>query len=51
MNRLGGVIGTLKFVLKFGVYIMAIVKIIEFAIETLDAIEPKQETQKLKENE
>ena len=45
MNKINGIVNGLKFVLKFGVYIMAIITIIEFAIKTLDEI-PKKETEK-----
>jgi hypothetical protein len=51
MNKFKGIANGLKFVLKFGVYIMAIIKIVEFAIATLEDIEPKSEEPKKVENE
>lgn len=44
MKKLGGVIGGLKFILKYTVYVMAIIKIVQYAITTLDEVdgtEPK----------
>lgn len=51
MNKINGIVNGLKFVLKFGVYIMAIVKIIEFAIATLDEVNPEKQPVKTVENE
>lgn len=51
MNKVNGAINGLKFVLKFGVYIMAIVKIVEFAVATLEEIKPIKEAQNKVENE
>lgn len=42
MKRVSGIVNGLKFVLKYTVYIMAIIKIIEFAISTLDEIGEKE---------
>jgi hypothetical protein len=42
MNKVNGIVNGLKFVLKYGIYLMALVKIIEFAIETLTAIDTKE---------
>lgn len=39
MKKATGIINGLKFVLKYGVYVMAIIKIVEFAINTLDEID------------
>ncbi|MFV8343917.1 hypothetical protein [Flavobacterium sp. XS2P39] len=50
MNKVNGIVNGLKFVLKYGIYLMALVKIIEFAIETLTAIDGK-ETAKTQLNE
>jgi hypothetical protein len=41
MKKVSGIINGLKFVLKYTVYIMALIKIIEFAISTLDEIGEK----------
>ncbi|WP_189337132.1 hypothetical protein [Flavobacterium laiguense] len=38
MKKFTGIVGGLKTFLKYGVYIMAIIKIVEFAISTLDEI-------------
>lgn len=46
MKKVSGIVNGLKFVLKYAVYAMAIIKIVEFAINTLDGIdEPKKENQ------
>ncbi|MFV8344584.1 hypothetical protein [Flavobacterium sp. ZB4P13] len=42
MNKINGIVNGLKFVLKFGVYIMAIVKIVEFAVATLEELKPQK---------
>lgn len=42
MNKVNGIVNGLKFVLKYGIYLMAVVKIVEYAIETLTAIENKE---------
>lgn len=42
MQKLGGIVGGLKFVLKYAVYIMALIKIVEFAITTIDEVDNKQ---------
>ena len=39
MKKLSGIVNGLKFVLKYAVYVMAIIKIIEYAITTLDELE------------
>lgn len=42
MKKVTGIVNGLKFVLKYAVYVMAIIKIVEYAITTLDQIdEPK----------
>lgn len=41
----------LKKVSKIGIYILAVVKIVDFAVETLDGIKEKPELQKEVENE
>lgn len=43
MNKVNGIVNGLKFVLKYGIYLMALVKIIEFAIETLTSIDTKEQ--------
>lgn len=44
MKKVSGIINGLRFVLKYAVYVMAIIKIVEFAITTLDEIdEPKKQ--------
>jgi hypothetical protein len=39
MKKVSSIVNGLKFVLKYTVYIMAIIKIIEFAISTLDGLD------------
>jgi hypothetical protein len=39
MKKVTGIVNGLKFVLKYTVYIMAIIKIIEFSITTLDGLD------------
>lgn len=41
----------LKKVSKVGIYILAVVKIVDFAVETLDGLKEKPELQKEVENE
>lgn len=43
MKKLGGIVGGLKFVLKYAVYVMAIIKIVEFSITTLNEVESSEE--------
>lgn len=44
MKKVSSIVNGLKFVLKYAVYVMAIIKIVEFAISTLNEIEePKNE--------
>ncbi|MDI5895831.1 hypothetical protein [Flavobacterium algoritolerans] len=50
MNKVNGIINGLKFVLKYGVYITAIITIVKFAIDTFEAIEQKDAPKTL-ENE
>lgn len=50
MKKLGGLVGGLKFVLKYAIYVMAVVKIVEFAIATLDEVESADKSKKI-ENE
>lgn len=50
MGKVTGIINGLKFILKYAVMIVAVVKIIEFAIATFAEIEPKDE-KKVVENE
>jgi hypothetical protein len=50
MKKLGGLVGSLKFVLKYAIYVMAVIKIVEFAIATLNEVETA-ETPKIAENE
>jgi hypothetical protein len=50
MKRISGIVGGLKTILKYGVYIMAIIKIGEFAIETLEGIDSSKDAKKA-ENE
>lgn len=47
MNKVNGIINGLKFVLKYGVYITAIITIIKFAIDTFESIEQKDEKKSL----
>ncbi|MDQ8014469.1 MAG: hypothetical protein REI96_18620 [Flavobacterium nitrogenifigens] len=49
--KLEAILQGLKKVSKVGIYILAFVKIIDFAIETLDGIEQKPLEQKQSENE
>lgn len=52
MKKVSGIVNGLKFVLKYAVYAMAIIKIVEFAITTLDSIEEpktKENGEKLSE--
>lgn len=51
MNKLSGLLNGLKKVAKISVYLLAFVKILDFAIATLDDINPKPEEQKELENE
>ena len=51
MNKLNGLLNGLKKVAKISVYVLAFVKILDFAISTLDEINPKPEEQKEVENE
>jgi hypothetical protein len=46
MKKLGGIVGGLKFVLKYAVYVMAIIKIVEFSITTINEIEGTPEDEK-----
>ena len=39
MKKVSGLVNGLKFVLKYAVYVMAVIKIVEFAIDTLNGIE------------
>lgn len=50
MKKLGGIVGGLKFVLKYAVYVMAIIKIVEFSITTLNEVESSEE-KKIETNE
>jgi len=50
MGKVVGIINGLKFVLKFGVIIVAIVKVVEFAIQTFEDLGIKEDEKK-KENE
>jgi hypothetical protein len=43
MGKLTGIVNGLKFALKYAVVILAVVKIIEFAIKTFEDIAPKEE--------
>jgi hypothetical protein len=42
MKKVSGIVNGLKFVLKYAVYVMAIIKIVEFAISTLNEIEEQK---------
>jgi hypothetical protein len=47
MNKVNGIINGLKFLLKYGVYITAVIAIVKFAIDTFEAIEQKEAVKKL----
>jgi len=42
MKKVTGIVNGLKFVLKYAVYVMAIIKIVEFAITTLSEIDQEK---------
>jgi hypothetical protein len=40
MKKVNGIVNLLKVVLKYGVYFTALIKVVDFAIETFEAIDP-----------
>lgn len=51
MKKLGGLVNGLKFVLKYSIYVMAVIKIVEFAIQTISEVDGQIEPKESKENE
>jgi hypothetical protein len=43
MKKVSGIVGGLKFILKYAVYITALIKIVQFAIATIDEIKDQEE--------
>ncbi|MFH6942410.1 hypothetical protein [Flavobacterium sp. FlaQc-50] len=50
MKKLGGILNGLKTVAKFSIYAVAFLKIIQYAIDTIEDLQPK-EPQNLEANE
>lgn len=42
MNKAAGILNVLKNVIKYGAYIMVAIEIVQFAIDKIEAVKPKE---------